>query len=66
MVCFLYSDDIFCVYVDLKSGGMFLVWLNAVHPTIKFTVSGRQEGVNVLWPLRASSWIMTVADSGCL
>lgn len=38
-----FIDDIFRIYTDPKSYGAFINWLNALHPTIKFTAEGDQH-----------------------
>lgn len=47
--CFYrYIDNIFCVYDDPDTYPAFQVWLNQLHPAIKFTFSGDKDHVNFL------------------
>lgn len=43
-----FIDDIFCIYTDPPSYDAFVVWLNRLHPTIKFTATGNSQQVNYL------------------
>lgn len=43
-----YIDDIFCIYTDSQSIENFFNWLNTLHPSIQFTMSGSKKCVNYL------------------
>lgn len=43
-----YIDDYFCVYTDANTVQAFILWLNALHPSIKFTSDGNVSQVNFL------------------
>lgn len=41
-----FIDDVFCIYSDPESIDNFLNWLNTLHSSIKFTISGNTQYVN--------------------